>query len=331
MHGHSNLLRCDIYNNQGVKMGILHLANSANSFDKLEGGHYWHRLSNGQNGTFSSVVGGTDTFVVGKGRSSNIYSSDTRTCHNLAEMARFLYSSDGKFCKFLTNTNGGATDYVFGNRKTLTYRFTQTFLSDRHCRGGGYKGEELKPAAGPGSGKVTDPFIFEIIWKPLKSDKRHMIAAALFSTVLLAWDLSITYKLKLTSAGPSGYKDDMPGQEASTENYDLKKVSMVLAGMKTFETVSLILLRIMEKVFSATKGLKAELAKLEASLKSAKDEATVASNALTQVLPDVPVALESAQKNVDAAKVKVAELEVQVKNAENNLKSHWGVTNSLSE
>ena len=46
----------------------------------------------GLENTFASTMGGVTSFIVGNGRITNIYSSDRKTVHNLAEMARFFYN-----------------------------------------------------------------------------------------------------------------------------------------------------------------------------------------------------------------------------------------------
>ena len=89
---------------------IISAANSTDSFFSKDKGF----LSGlGLNSTFSSTMGGSTSFIAGTGRTTNIYSSERKTVHNLAEMARFLYNNNqmggalGFLFGFLTNEGGG--------------------------------------------------------------------------------------------------------------------------------------------------------------------------------------------------------------------------------
>ena len=319
-------------------MGILGLANAANSLDKLlssdKAGFAPAWLDKGQNGTFSTVVGSATSFIVGTGRTTNIYSTDIRTVTNLAEMARFLFNtnepgSGGKLFGVLTNKGGGDTAYVFGNKKSLNYRFTPNFTVDRFYNNFGWMGY----------GKPSRT-VENISFTPKNNDRIYMVLPALFSTGLLAFDLVLAYKLKLTSYTPvkigsgaptGGYKAMSGAKTVSTS--DLKTVALVLAGMKAFEAIFLLVLRFMEKkCFYAVETLKKETAKLRQEITEAEKEVEIAENAylnLTLIAELIPMRveeqdLEVAKSLADEAKEKLANLKQALTDGVDNVESAWG-------
>ncbi|MCY2940018.1 MAG: hypothetical protein NTV55_16925 [Planctomycetota bacterium] len=312
-------------------MGILGLANAANSLDKLlssdKAGFAPAWLDKGQNGTFSTVVGSATSFIVGTGRTTNIYSTDIKTVTNLAEMARFLFNTNepglgGKLFGFLTNKGGGDTAYVFGNKKSLNYRFTPNFTVDRFCNNVGWMGY------GEPSRTVEN-----ISFTPKNNDRKYMVLPALFSTGLLAFDLVLAYKLKLTSYTPvkigsgaptGGYKAMSGAKTVSTS--DLKTVALVLAGMKAFEAIFLLVLRIMEKkFFCAITTANQEVAKCKEAVRIAKTALTIATEAFNDaVKAQLQGVVPGIEATMNAAKSALNTTEQSLDDALSNFKSAWG-------
>jgi len=249
----------------------------------------------GLESTFGSTMGGVTNFIVGNGRITNIYSSDRKTVHNLAEMARFFYNFNaapgdskwaivgGMFFGFATNaTDGGDTSYVFGSKKAYTYRFTPNFTVDRFCNTQGWLGKK--------KGLVTD-----ISFQPKNNQKRYMVLAMLFSTGLLAFDLGLHYILNYkTSKDP----------EAN------EKVPATMLFMSIFEFLSLTLIQKVEKGLYAAETLIIELAKLNEIAKKTEKEIKIAGTAaaLINIFAIISVqeqALDVATKLANEANEKV--------------------------
>ncbi len=224
----------------------------------------------GLENTFASTMGGVTSFIVGNGRITNIYSSDRKTVHNLAEMLRFFYNYNaaptagfwptvgGIAFGFATNaTDGGDTSYVFGSRKALTYRFTPNFTVDRFCNTEGWIGQKK-------TGQVTD-----ISFKPKKHRMAYMVLAALFSTGLLAFDLVLHYKLN--------YK--------TSKDTETSKVSITMKGMMVFEFLCLLAMNTLEKkCFYAVETLEKGITVLKERIDKTEKELAIAQSNISLVL-----------------------------------------------
>jgi hypothetical protein len=273
---------------------IISAANSTDSFFSKDKGF----LSGlGLNSTFSSTMGGSTSFIAGTGRTTNIYSSERKTVHNLAEMARFLYNNNqmggalGFLFGFLTNEGGGDTAYVFGNKKALTYRFTPNFTVDRFCNTQGLIGKQKK-------GLVAD-----ISFQPKNNKKRYMVLAAFFSTVLLAFDLVLFYKLKYMKTADKTLK-----------------VSITMTYMATFEFLCLMIMRMLEKkFFNNLKVFNDLLPEFKEKVERAETAFKIAKEALTDAAAAAP---QGIQGSLAAAQATVDQAKLDCISAKTNLENH---------
>jgi hypothetical protein len=280
---------------------IISAANSTDSFFSKDKGF----LSGlGLNSTFSSTMGGSTSFIAGTGRTTNIYSSERKTVHNLAEMARFLYNNNktggvlGFLFGFLTNEGGGDTAYVFGNKKALTYRFTPNFTVDRFCNTQGLIGKQE-------IGTVSD-----ISFQPKNNKKRYMVLAAFFSTVLLAFDLVLFYKLKYMKTADKTLK-----------------VSITMTCMDNFEFFCLLIMRKLEKNFFYPYNVAmVEIPKIENEVKVLENKINLAAAAAATAAPLAPHsnALDEANKVKDQATKELGTAKTRLETAQSNIKSAWG-------
>ncbi|MEI6537548.1 MAG: hypothetical protein WCN98_19550 [Verrucomicrobiaceae bacterium] len=270
----------------------------------------------GLESTFGSTMGGVTNFIVGKGRITNIYSSDRKTVHNLAEMARFFYNFNaapgdsgwatfgGLVFGFATNaTDGGDTSYVFGSKKAYTYRFTPNFTVDRFCNTQGLLGKQ--------KGRVTD-----ISFQPKNNQKKYMVLAMLFSTGLLAFDLVLHYKLN--------YK--------TSKGEEKLWVSVTMLAMSIFEFICLTLMQSLEKkCFYAVETLAKGIPVLKERIDAAEKELKIAENTFSDLIllqkcnhPFVDeVLLKGAQNFIDESLKSFDRAKANHKNALDNVNSAW--------
>jgi hypothetical protein len=278
-------------------MPLSNIVSAANSTDSFLSKDKGFLSALGLNSTFSSTMGGSTSFIAGTGRTTNIYSSERKTVHNLAEMARFLYNNNqmggvlGFLFGFLTNEGGGDTAYVFGNKKALTYRFTPNFTVDRFCNTQGLIGKQEK-------GLVAD-----ISFQPKNNKKRYMVLAAFFSTVLLAFDLVLFYKLKYTKTADKTLK-----------------VSITMTYMATFEFLCLMIMRMLEKkFFNNLKVFNDLLPNFKEAVKRAETAFNIASEALTDATAAAP---QGIQGSLAAAQATVDQAKLDLSSAKKNLENH---------
>ena len=98
------------------------------------------------NKSWSAVMGGQTSYVIGNGSNSHTYSQSTKTVTNFAELLRFAFSSGpsesglsqvGNFLGGILLYGGGETSFLFGSKQDFTYRLSPTFKVDRYhvCTG----------------------------------------------------------------------------------------------------------------------------------------------------------------------------------------------------
>ena len=176
------------------------------------------------NNTYDSVVGNGTVFTIGAGTTVNTYSSSLTAVTDLQEMLRIFanFSPENKYGNFFLNhlvynSGGGQTLFLFGPNKSLGYRLSRNFTSDRYCQTKGVVRE------GRNITSLKD-HVDDVTWQPKDkaAEKRHMILAILFSLSLLIWDLCIVYKMKTASSvggvDTSIGGDSSPNSKASNAN-----------------------------------------------------------------------------------------------------------------
>jgi len=175
--------------------------------------------------TYDSIVGNATVFTIGAGTTVNTYSSSMTAITDLQEMFRLIanFSPENKWGNFFLNhlvynSGGGQTLYLFGPNKSLGYRLSRNFTSDRYCKTKGVIREGISATT-----SLTD-HVDDVTWQPSDeaAEKRHMILAMLFSLSLLIWDLCIVYKMKTASSvegvDTSIGGDSSPNSKASNAN-----------------------------------------------------------------------------------------------------------------
>lgn len=193
------------------------------------------------NNTFNSIVGNSTTFTIGAGTISNTYSSSLTAVTDLQEMLRLFFnfspkSEVGNFLlnQLVYNSGGGSSSYVFGPSKSIGYRLSRKFTSDRYCKTKG-----VLRRGGPIGGHVDD-----VTWKPKDefAKKRHMVLPIFFSLSLLIWDLCIVYKFKTVNSvqGKDKSLSGGPSPDSKTSNE-------FMLGLVAYESVFIQLLEVVER------------------------------------------------------------------------------------
>lgn len=270
------------------------------------------------NNTFNSIVGNSTTFTIGAGTISNHYSSNLTAVTDLQEMLRYFanYSPENKFGNFFVNqvvynSGGGSSTYVFGPSKSIGYRLSRNFTSDRYCRTKGLFREGFSTTTS------LQDHVKDVTWQPKESsDKKiHMVLPILFSLSLLVWDLLIVYKLKTVSSvqGKDKSLSGGPSPDSKTSNE-------AMLALVVFENVFIQLLEVVERFLcsrnTAENGatelektvndLTAKLAVVTDSQTKVTTLVTTTNNDLKTELAKVEKAAQDAKDSADAAK-KVAD------------------------
>jgi len=249
------------------------------------------------NNTFNSIVGNSTTFTIGAGTISNHYSSNLTAVTDLQEMLRLLanYSPESTGWNFFVNqvvynSGGGSSTYVFGPSKSIGYRLSRNFTSDRYCRTKGLFREGFSTTTS------LQDHVKDVTWQPKEpaATKVHMVLPILFSLSLLVCDLLIVYKLKTVSSVQGKDKslsgDPSPDSKASNE---------AMLALVAYESVFIQLLEVVERFLC--------------SCNITENEATA--------LQDTVAQLDQVVRGVDGLVRRVGEIQTTT----NNLKT--GLTN----
>lgn len=293
------------------------------------------------NSTFSSIIGSTNSFVIGTGSTSNIFSSSISTITNLQEMARLVWNGDphGGVWNWLLNffvygSGGGQTSYIFGASKALNYRLSHNFKVDRYHQTLGALGTKKGLAA-----RQADPnsHIHDITWTPVgESKNRYMLLAPImFSLGLLAWDLIIVYKFKIASITHDAPKD-LDGN-ASKEDTGMEHTGMkMLVYLEVFEEVMIQFMEILERFLclkdtakNEANGMKESVGNLEKKIGDA-GSALAQAQALAATNPEAaaPTLVVSQKQIQTTSQAAIVIIDKTVPNVVDNVKASLAVDNS---
>ncbi len=271
-------------------MSIFSLANLAAESVHHAGGHP-HFLKT--NTTFSTVVGSTTSFVVGTGTTVNTFSSALTTITNLQEMLRLAFNYDphnpvGNYLTnfFLYNSSGGQTIYLFGPKKILNYRLSHNFTSDRYHHTAGFLSTKNYQAGYDKSMKNPKAHIHDVVWTPVGASENvwMMLLPMLFSLGLLAWDLVIVYKFKISSSALGAAKNI----EGVTTTHPNHAGVLNIFLLEQFEEVMIQVMEVLEKFLCAkdtavngANKMKESVASLEKKIGVVEQTANAAATATT--------------------------------------------------
>jgi len=266
------------------------------------------------NNTFNSIVGNSTTFTIGAGTISNHYSSNLTAVTDLQEMLRYFanYSPENKFGNFFVNqvvynSGGGSSTYVFGPSKSIGYRLSRNFTSDRYCRTKGLIREGVSTTTS------LQDHVKDVTWQPKEpaAEKKHMVLPILFSLSLLVCDLLIVYKLKTVSSvqGKDKSLSGGPSPDSKTSNE-------AMLALVVFENVFIQFLEVFERFLCSSntakkgaEGLEKKVDELETKVKAVTDQETkvttveTSTDVLKTSLVNVGNAAEEVKDFADATKL----------------------------
>ena len=265
------------------------------------------------NNTFNSIVGNSTTFTIGAGTISNTYSSSLTAVTDLQEMLRLFFnfspkSTVGNFLlnQLVYNSGGGSSSYVFGPSKSIGYRLSRNFTSDRYCRTKGLFREGVSTTTS------LQDHVKDVTWQPKEpaAEKKHMVLPIFFSLSLLISDLCIVYKLKTVSSvqGKDKSLSGGPSPDSKTSNE-------IMLGLVAYESVFIQLLEVVERFLcsrntaeNGAKELEKTVEELKAKVEAVTDQETkvttveTSTDVLKTNLVKVEKTAQEAEKAAGAAK-----------------------------
>jgi len=186
------------------------------------------------------------------------------------------YSPENKFGNFFVNqvvynSGGGSSTYVFGPSKSIGYRLSRNFTSDRYCRTKGLIRN---------NDSSLQNHVKDVTWQPKESsDKKiHMVLPILFSLSLLVWDLLIVYKLKTVSSvqGKDKSLSGGPSPDSKTSNE-------AMLALVVFENGFIQLLEVVERFLCSRKTAENGAKELENTVNDLTAKLAVVTNLETKV------------------------------------------------